>query len=114
MTIFDILNSILYSKKKIDLNLEDENAFGGPFMINRWTSMYNNDLAVFVNNFLNRVLPFEDKTAMYEFYFNFLPKLRFKKISYIKKTKKEADDVQPVKREFLSKRELDLYVDMLK
>lgn len=113
MTIFDILNSILYSKKKLDLNLEDENIIGGPFMLNRWVSMYSKELTVLTNGVLNRMLPFDDKNALYEFYYNFLPKLRFKKIAYIKKTKKETEDNQSIKREFLSQREIDMYVDLL-
>ena len=112
MNLFDVLNSVLYSKKRLELNLEDENIFI-PYMINRWVSMYNGDLAVFVNNFFNKVLPFESKEASYNYYFNLFPKLKYKKLNYIKKNKKEdEDDVLP-KREFLSERELKMYVDML-
>ena len=113
MTIFDILNSILYTKKKLDLNLEDENVIGGPFMLNRWISMYSKELCVFVNNTLNKVYPLEDKNSLYNFYYNFLPKIKFKKIAYIKKTKKDEDDIPALKREFLSQRELSMYVDLL-
>jgi hypothetical protein len=113
MSIFDILNSILFSKKKIDLNLEDENILGGPFMLNRWTSMYSKELCTLVNNFLNKQYIFDDKNELYTFYLNFLPKQKFKRINYIKKQKKEKEDTVPKKREFLSEREINLYVDLL-
>lgn len=112
MNLFDVLNSILYSKKRLELNLEDENIFI-PYMINRWVSMYNGDLAVFINNFFNKSLPFESKDGCYNYYFNLIPKLKFKKLSYIKKNKKEGEEETLPKREFLSERELKMYVDML-
>ena len=113
MSIFDILNSILFSKKKIDLNLEDENTLGGPFMLNRWISMYSKEMCSIVNNFLNKQYLFDDKNELYNFYLNFLPKQKFKRINYIKKVKKEKEDTVSKKREFLSERELNLYVDLL-
>jgi hypothetical protein len=112
MNLFNILNSILYSKKKLELNLEDENIFI-PYMINRWVSMYNGDLAVFINNFFNKSLPFEGKESYFDYYFNLCPKLKFKKIAYIKKSKKEDESDEIPKREFLSEREMMLYVDIL-
>lgn len=112
MNLFDVLNSILYTKKRLELNLEDENIFI-PYMINRWVSMYNGDLAVFINNFFNKVLPFESKDSCYNFYYNLCPKLKFKKLAYIKKSKKEGEEETLPKREFLSERELKMYVDML-
>ena len=112
MNLFDVLNSILYSKKKLELNLEDENIFI-PYMINRWVSMYNGDLAVFINIFFNRSLPFESKEGHYDYYFNLCPKLKFKKLPYIKKSKKEGEEGSLPKREFLSEREMKMYVDML-
>jgi hypothetical protein len=112
MNLFNILNSILYSKKKLELNLEDENIFI-PYMINRWVSMYNGDLAVFINNFFNKSLPFECKESYFDYYFNLCPKLKFKKIDYIKKSKKEGESDEIPKREFLSEREMMLYVDIL-
>ena len=113
MSIFDILNSILFSKKKIDLNLEDENTLGGPFMLNRWISMYSKEMCSIVNIFLNKQYLFDDKNELYNFYLNFLPKQKFKRINYIKKTKKEKEDKVSKKREFLSEREINIYVDLL-
>lgn len=113
MSIFDILNSILFSKKRIDLNLEDENTLGSPFMLNRWVSMYSKELCILVNSCLNKQYLFDDKNELYNFYLNFLPKQKFKRINYIKKVKKEKDETLSKKREFISERELNLYVDLL-
>ena len=52
---------VTISKKKIDLNLEDENILGGPFMLNRWITMYSKEMCGVVNNFLNRQYLFDDK-----------------------------------------------------
>lgn len=112
MNLFEVLNSLLFSKKKIEINLEDENVFI-PYMINRWVSMYNGDLAVFVNNFFNKSLPFESKDGYFAYYYNLIPKLKFKRLAYIKKTKKDTDSEPLPKREFLSEREMSMYVDLM-
>jgi hypothetical protein len=113
MSIFNILNSILFTKKRIDLNLEDENTFGGPFMLNRWISMYSKEMCTLVNSCLNKQYLFDDNHDLYNFYLNFLPKQKFKRINYIKKVKKEKEESASKKREFLSEREHNLYVDLL-
>jgi len=114
MTIFDQLNSILFTKKKIELNCDDESQFS-PFMLNRWLSFYSSEMAVFVNNTTNKYQHFSDKHEAYNFYFNICPKLKFKKINYIKKSKKEdTKEEEVILPDFLSKKEYNMYVDLLK
>jgi len=115
MTIFDQINSIVFTKKKIVLNCDDESQFS-PFMLNRWLSFYSSEMALFVNSVANRYQHFSDKHEAYNFYFNICPKLKFKKINYIKKAKKddtkEQEDI--ALPDFLSKKEYNMYVELLK
>ena len=53
MTIFDILNDILFTKKgNLLQNVDDEAAFNN-YMINRWVSMYSPNLAIVINSTTN-------------------------------------------------------------
>ena len=94
MNFFQLQNKLFYSKKTEagELDTEGEQAFV-PFLFNRWLSFYNNDMAVFTNDTLNRFSSiFEDKQDTYNFYYYFIPSLKWKKITYIKKKKKEEAD----------------------
>ena len=51
MPPLDILykfTDLLFSKKKIDINCDDESQFN-LFMVNRWTSMYSKELNEYIN-----------------------------------------------------------------
>lgn len=122
MTIFDVLNSILFSKKKIDLNIEEESTFN-LFMVNRWLSMYSPDLTTIINSITNNGIGqvLETKTEQYSFLYYFLPRLKFKRISYIKKKKEKETDKEEAdnlkifaKNKELSQREIRLYNQLLK
>lgn len=115
MTIFDQINSIVFTKKKIELNCDDESQFSS-FMINRWLSFYSPEVAVLVNEVSNKQPHTNNKQELYDFYYSIMPRLKFKKIAYIKKTKKEAvkEDKETVLPEFLSKREYENYVELKK
>lgn len=113
MTIFDYLNSLLYTKKNIEMNCDEESQFN-LFMVNRWVSFYSKDMNGYVNEFCNKQFTcFETKQEQFDLYLNVLPKLKFKKIEYIKKVKKEATEKEPpIIPEFLSQREYNYYVEL--
>lgn len=121
MNIFAILNSLFFSKKRLDLKTDDEKQFSA-FMINRWMSMYSIEMVNIINNTSNRYAHiFENKREQYDWFYNLFPRLRFKKIPYIKKRKREkSDDTEsldsmiPViaKNQEISERELRLYHDL--
>jgi len=91
MTIFNILNSILFSKKYIDLNQDDESQFNC-YMVNRWMSMYSIDMVSIINDTSNRYGHIiKTKRDQFNWLYNFFPRLRFKRISYIKKAKAAED-----------------------
>jgi len=112
-TIFDFINSLIFSKKKITIN--DENKTGYiPFMINRWCSFYSKDLANIVNQTVNK-FTFFTKDEHYNFLYSFLPKVKFSKINYIKKkdktaTKEDENLAMLAKNLELSKREINHYI----
>lgn len=115
MTIFDYLNSILYTKNGIELNCDDESQFS-IFMINRWVSFYSPETAVYINQTTNIYSAhFTVKQDQYNFIYNILPKLKFKKIAYIKKNKQEKEEKESlIVPEFMSQREYIRNVDFEK
>jgi len=94
MTIFDILSAILYTKKPIELNLENEKEFN-LFMVNRWISMHSPEKAALINSTTNKWWSlFDTKQQQFDFLMHLLNKSKYKKIDYIKKAtkQKKADD----------------------
>ena len=92
--LFDLINKILVSKKKIDINIGDETVH--PYIINRWISMYSPAMASVINSTGNWLYSiFDDNTSEY---FHFLqkifPVLPNKRIYYIKKPKKDQPNKQ--------------------
>lgn len=109
MTIFDILNSLLHTKKDLDLNVEDEQMFN-MFMVNRWCSMYSKDVATIINSVTNQNIGgmFDTKREQFTFMQHLLPRVKFKRIGYIKK-KKEAKTEESENLQYLAKsRELSV------
>ena len=118
MNFFQIQNKLFYSKKDDAgfLDQEGESAFV-PFLLNRWLSFYSKDTPHFVNETLNKYTGlFEDKQQLYRLYYNLIPRLKFKRIQYIKKVKKdkeeEVDYALFAKSNNISIRELKQYVDL--
>ena len=107
MTIFQYLHSLLFSKKKIDMNCDDESQFN-LFMVNRWSSMYSKEINEYVNETSNKYWNlFDDKLNQYNYLYNLLPRLRFKRLNYLKKIKKEKKNKEEkqIIPEFYSERE---------
>jgi len=97
MTIFDIISSILHTKKRLILDTESEKVFN-LYMVCRWLSMYAPDKAIIINETVNRWSNiFDTKQEQYDFLFTLMNKSPFKRISYIKKPtqseQKEEEDL---------------------
>lgn len=117
MNIFQTLNRLLHSKRRIDLNRDDETEVS-PYMINRWISMYSSDLAIIINNTTNWLHSvFETKQQYCDFLMCVLPRVSNKRIHYIKKHKPQDKKEQIenldliAKRLELSKREIKSYYE---
>ena len=118
MNIFDYLNDILFTKKGNKMtNVDDESDFN-QFMINRWCSMYSPNMAVIINSTTNRLHSiFTTKNDFYKFVSTILPRVKFKRIHYIKKNKsnENADEFKNVdllaKRLEISEREIKSYYE---
>lgn len=120
MNFFQVQNKLFYAKKDEAgyLDQEGESAFV-PFIINRWLSFYSKDTPNFVNETLNKYAGvFEDKQCVWRLYYNLIPRLKFKRISYVKKVKKAAEEDEGLsliaKNQNVSVRELKQYVDLEK
>ena len=120
MNFFQLQNKLFYSKKSKagDLDTEGEQAFV-PFLFNRWLSFYNKDMSVFVNETFNKFSGiFDDKQKCYRLYYYLIPRLKWKKITYVKKKKREDEEEENLtliaKNKNISKRELLQYVELAK
>jgi hypothetical protein len=88
-TIFNFIDSVLFNKKKLNTINEGETQFN-LYMVNRWCSMYSSDVAQIINETSNKYGKlFQTKQEQYEFVLNMLPRVKKKRINYIKKTKEE-------------------------
>jgi len=124
MNFFQLQNKLFYSdkrKKAEYLDSEGEQAFV-PFLINRWLTMYSKDTVSFTNETLNKYCSIfdTDKQKTFRLYYNLIPRLKFKRISYIKKKKKDKDKLDETdqlkmiaKNKHISVRELEMYNNLL-
>ena len=118
MNFFQLQNKLFYSKKTNAefLDSEGEQSFA-PFMFNRWLSFYRKGMASITNETLNRFGSiFQDKQQQYRLYYYFIPRLKFKRIAYNKKIKKEVIEEENLdliaRNKNISVRELKLYMDL--
>ena len=118
MNFFQLQNKLFYSKKDKagELDAEGEQAFV-PFLFNRWLSFYNTELPGFVNETLNRFGSiFDDKQETYKLYYYLIPRLKWKRITYIKKKKTDKDEIEGLyvvaKNKNISTREILQYVEL--
>jgi len=90
--MFTHLNNILYKKHPDkELTSINEDKEFQPFLIQRWCTMYSTSITSLVNDTTNRYWKIlENNKDWYAALDTVIPTCRFKKISYIKKTKKEA------------------------
>lgn len=89
--MFNYLNSILY-KSKIEISNINDVADFQPFMAQRWCTMHSLPLVTIVNETTNKYWSvMEDKSTWFVALDTIIPKCKFKKISYIKKSKKDLD-----------------------
>ena len=124
MNFFQLQNKLFYSNKSKQpepLDSEGEQAFV-PFLFNRWLTMYSKDTVGFVNETLNKYCGIfdTDKQKTYKLYYNLIPRLKFKRINYIKKLKKDKDKQEEfdqlkiiAKNNNMSVREIEMYTNML-
>lgn len=113
ITVFDYLKDILVDKTG---NLPLENYV--PFLINRWLSFINPQIAEAINQ-ANTKLVIEDKLLHYKLMLSLFPKLKYlPKINYLKKSKQEQieedkNDLLIAQALELSKREVLLFRSLL-
>lgn len=118
MTIFDIVSSVLFTKKKNCLSSHDQESAFSPYLLNRWASMYSPDVACRAN-ILNKYLGvFDNKVDLYNLFVAVLPKVAPKRIQYFKKNKKDVDidnNIELLSKSYeISKREVANYIAFLK
>ena len=123
MNFFDIIRNLFFTKKAdaVELDHDSAQAFT-PYMVNRWLTFYSREQTILVNETLNKFTGLlDDKGEMFKLYFNLIPKLRYKKIEYVKKKKLKEDgsskdiskDIEVIARnKMISQRELKQYIDL--
>jgi len=116
--MFDHLNKILYKAKESDISSLNEDKEFQPFLIQRWCSMHSTPVAHIVNETTNRYWGcYENNKDWYIALKTIIPSCKFKRISYIKKTKKEVikkntENVRKVANNLeISIREVNQYIE---
>lgn len=100
---FQMINEVLFYKKGQIPNEDDLKLFA-PFLINRYASMYSPEMCEYINFMLNEnnkinLTPME----LYRLFHTIIPKLRYKKIAYIKKSAKNTDTLTKKEQELQDK-----------
>ena len=117
-TIFNFIDSVLFTKKKLNTINEGETQFN-LYMLNRWCSMYSSDIAQILNETTNKYGKlFQTKQEQYDFILNMLPRVKKKRLNYIKKVKeepkKEDNELALIAKAMeMSKRELEENIKFL-
>jgi len=116
--MFDYINKILYKGKESDISNINEDKEFQPFLIQRWCSMHSAPVAQIVNDTTNRYWKnLESNKDWYVTLKTILPACKFKRISYIKKAKKDASNkstatLQKIANNLeISEREVSLYIE---
>lgn len=112
MEIFNIINNLCFYKKKPFLLTQEEIKEFSPYMVNRWISMVDENLAPIVNEnqkFVNCM----DEETYHTYLYMVIPRIRSRKFSYIKgakPTKVEGEEIRQILCENLeiSEKELDI------
>jgi len=112
--MFNTINYLLYDKSEPKLNSDLLEEFN-PYLTIKAFSYY--DSGSFCNHINDTINIYGNVFDTKEDQFNFLqaviPKLKRKKIEYIKKSPKVDEDESEKIPEFLSKREIEMYENML-
>ena len=96
-TIFNFIDSLIHNKLRVNNINEDETQFN-LYMLNRWCSMSTIDIVNLINETGNKYGKlFETKQEQYNFLFQLYPKIKKKKIEYIKKQKEKQEKNESVK-----------------
>ena len=120
MNIFDLIRFLFFKVKNSPKEVTEEmSQCFMPYMINRWLSFYDRSQAVLVNETLNKFSNvLSDKSKMYMLYDNIIPRLSYKKITYVKKVKQEKDKENEIENiamiasnKNISEREVKQYVE---
>jgi hypothetical protein len=106
--MFDTINHLLFKKGSEELDSELMASFV-PYMVSRYLSFYDKDYAVYANETINQYgSVFKTPEDQFKFYDNIIPKLKRKKIEYVKKPKVDKDEEETPIPEFYSKREMKM------
>lgn len=111
--MFDTIDYLLFRKNKPELDNELLTGFV-PYMVTRYLSFYDKNVVGYANDTLNRYTGiFKSKEEQFRFHDNIIPKLKRKKIQYIKKPKPAKEKEEKPIPEFYSKREIEMLTKTL-
>jgi len=122
MTIFDFLKDILYRKSDELLKNEEFQSEFNPYMTSRWVSMHSDMNVKILNATINQLYKaVPEKEQSYKLFLTVLPKAKFRKFGYIKKTGGKAKSTpktnieQAIKlvaqSQKISEREVKMYIE---
>lgn len=109
LTIFDYINAAVFTKDKNIIQTVEDEASLSPYMLNRWISMYSPDMANIVNMTTNRYISTLNKQEFFNFIVAVFPKVKFKRIAYIKKVSTKTKEKEEEDDSFTDKKIAQLY-----
>lgn len=112
--MFKAINYILFEKNKKELDNEILSEFV-PHMVSRYLSFYDKEYVSYINDTINTYGNiFDCVEDRFKFYDAVIPKVRKRKIDYVKKIKKEEKEEQVPIPEFYSSREMKMLTKKIK
>lgn len=89
--LFDFIRDVIAQKEGKLLDDPDNAMHFVPYLMQRWVSFFNYGFIQLLNNTTNRMYPvFRRKEDWYKYFLVIVPKSRFHKVRYIKKSKKDS------------------------
>jgi hypothetical protein len=119
--LFDFIRDVIAQKEGDLLNDPDNAMHFVPYLTQRWVSFFDYDFISLLNNTTNRMYPvFKRKEDWYKYFLVVVPKSRFHKVRYIKKSKKDSaekkDNNEAIKflarHKQMSVREVKEYIEL--
>lgn len=96
--MFNHLHGILY-KSNNTISTDDKEF--QPFLVQRWCTMHSSSVAFIINETTNKYWSaYDDNLTWYKALDTIIPKCKYKKIVYIKKSKKEVESKE---KEYIQK-----------
>jgi len=96
LNFFQYLNNLLFTKNKTAVGKRNCTEYLSAFLLNRWTSFYDKENCLIVNQNTNKQTLTEDIDLFSKYLFVFIPKKAYGKIKYFSKNKDKNENIKDI------------------